>query len=358
MVLLEYLLKLSISLAIVWLFYQFVLRRLTFYNSNRWYLLAYTLISFLIPFIDISPVLQKNEWSDSSAVSWVPLLNEYNPVEAEVAGKSSFFTGWNIAAAIMFAGMLVMFLRLVFQLVSFARMIKKARAIPGGDVNLFQVDEHIIPFSFGNSIFINQQLHSPEELQEIIRHEFVHVKQKHSIDIIWGELLCLVNWYNPFAWLLKRSIRQNLEFIADNKVLQNGIDKKQYQYLLLKVIGNNQFSISPNFNFSSLKKRIAMMNKLKTARLQLVRFLFILPLLAVVLLSFRKQFRDSLNQKRKAEVISNSFTDTIPGKKELNDKGYYIDFKGKDDNTVVIVKDKNHKEVDRVSLSKWKEKQD
>jgi hypothetical protein len=60
--------------------------------------------------------------------------------------------------------------------------------------------------------------------------------------------------------VIKRSIRQNLEFIADNKVVENGIDKKQYQYLLLKVIGNNQYSIATKFNFSSLKKRIAMMN--------------------------------------------------------------------------------------------------
>ena len=190
-------------------------------------------------------------------------------------------------------------------------MMKRAKAIPGDKVNLFQVDENIIPFSFGNSIFINQHLHTAEELQEIIRHEFVHVKQKHSVDIIWGEVLCLVNWYNPFAWLLKKSIRQNLEFIADNKVLENGIDKKQYQYLLLKVIGNNQFSIAPKFNFSSLKKRIAMMNKLKTAKLHLVRFLFILPLLAVILLSFRKQIGDSLMPERETARLA---YDTIPGK--------------------------------------------
>src|SRR4029453_17672904 len=102
-----------------------------------------------------------------------------------------------------------------------------------------------------------------------------HVKQRHSIDIIWGEILCMLNWYNPFAWLLKSAIRQNLEFIADNKVMEHGIDKKEYQYLLLKVIGNNQFSIAPKFNFSSLKKRIAMMNKMKTAGVHLVKFLFI-----------------------------------------------------------------------------------
>jgi beta-lactamase regulating signal transducer with metallopeptidase domain len=358
---LVYFLKLSLSLGVVFLFYQLVLRKLTFYNWNRWYLLCYTLLCFFIPFIDISPVLQSNEWESSHAVTWVPVIIEYKANEIGAAPAYHFFTAWNIISTILSAGMFVMFLRLIFQLISFRRMVKKAKALPGEGMKLYQVDEEIIPFSFGNSIFINQHLHTTEELQEIIRHEFVHVKQKHSIDIIWGELLCLINWYNPFAWLIKRSIRQNLEFIADNKVLENGINKKQYQYLLLKVIGNNQYSIAPKFNFSSLKKRIDMMNKLKTARLHLVRFLFILPLLAVILLSFRKQIGDSIAQdknKESAKVISGDFTDTVPDVKELNDKGYFIDIKGKDGNCIVVVKDKNGKEVERILLTKWNENQE
>ena len=133
-------------------------------------------------------------------------------------------------------------------------MRRKAQLLSVDGMKLYQVNKNIIPFSFGNAVFINSELHSEDELREIIRHEFVHVKQRHTLDILWSEWLCIINWYNPFAWMLKRSIRQNLEFIADNKVLQNGVDRKQYQYLLLKVIGNNHFSIAPKFNFSSLKK--------------------------------------------------------------------------------------------------------
>ena len=131
-------------------------------------------------------------------------------------------------------------------------------------MKLYEVNDPIIPFSFGNSIFINRRQHTEPELQEIIRHEFVYIRQKHSIDMLWTELLCLLNWFNPFAWLLKKAIRQNLEFIADQEVLDHGISKKEYQYLLLKVTGNNQYSIATPFNFSSLKKRIAMMNKLQS----------------------------------------------------------------------------------------------
>ena len=168
-------------------------------------------------------------------------------------------------------------------------------------------------------------------------------------------MLCIINWYNPFAWLLKRSIRQNLEFIADNKVIENGIDKKQYQYLLLKVIGNRQFSIATQFNFSSLKKRIVMMNKSKSAKRQLGRFLFLLPVLAIILLSFRH----SLRQTSVENTITNPvLTDTIPDVPTANSKGYFIDIKDDNGNCTVVVKDKNKKEVKRLLLTEWKAKDD
>jgi hypothetical protein len=186
-------------------------------------------------------------------------------------------------------------------------MKRKALLVRTGGLNIYQVNEKIIPFSFGKNIFLNHDLHKGDELSEIILHEFIHVRQLHSIDIIWAEILCLLNWYNPFAWMLKRSIRQNLEFIADQKVLDNGIDRKKYQYLLLKVVGNNQYSIANQFNFSSLKKRIVMMNKIKSARVHMLRFLFLVPLLAVILLSFRDGL--SLNSQSKSAL---PVTDTLP----------------------------------------------
>ncbi len=242
-----YLLKLSVSLAVVFLFYQLVLRKLTFYYSNRWYLLAYTILSFIIPFVDISLLLHKNEWSEINIVQWVPVI--YKPA-IEAGGNTASINYWFIGSLFIMAGMLWMLVRLLIQFVSFRRMLKKAEFISGDEMKIYQVNDSIIPFSFGNSIFINRHLHTEEELKEIIRHEFIHVKQRHSFDIIWAEILCLINWYNPFVWLLRKSIRQNLEFIADNQVLENGISKKEYQYLLLKVTGNNQFSISTQFKFS------------------------------------------------------------------------------------------------------------
>lgn len=349
-VLFSYLLKLSVSLAVVFLFYQFVLRRLTFYNWNRWYLLGYTFLSFFIPFIDITGILERNELAKHDIVTWVPAITVHMPYD----GSRANFSIWNGALILFIIGILVKLIRLFIQLISFYRMRRKAVSVSQNGLNIFHVNDNIIPFSFGNSIFINRNLHSASELEEIIRHEFIHVKQKHSFDIMWGEVLCLLNWYNPFAWLLKKSIRQNLEFIADNKVIENGIDKKEYQWMLLKVIGDTQFSIATQFNFSSLKKRIAMMNKTKSARRQIARFLFLLPVFAIILLSFRKSFNDPVKTGNRSII----FTDTVPEVKTPNSKGYLIDIKDNKGNCTVVVKDKNKKEVTRLLLTEWNEKAD
>jgi beta-lactamase regulating signal transducer with metallopeptidase domain len=302
-VLFNYILKLSLSLGVIFIFYHLVLRKLTFYSWNRWFLLGYTLICFFIPFVDISAVLKKNNWADATIIEWMPVVGQFaeNTPQPDTQGISGGLDPWMFIKWFLLAGIFIMFVRLLVQLYSMNRMIRKAKLISDAETRIYRVDDRIIPFSFGNSIFINPSLHNENEIREIIRHEFVHVRQGHTVDIIWSEILCLLNWYNPFAWLLKASIRQNLEFIADQKVLENGLNKKEYQYLLLKVIGNQQFSIASSFNFSSLKKRIAMMNKLKSARLNLVRFLFVLPLAAVLLLAFRQQ------DDREAPY------DTIPG---------------------------------------------
>lgn len=288
----SYLLKLSLSLGVVFLFYHFVLRRLTFYTWNRWYLMGYSLLCFFLPFIDISLALEGSEIRNSVVVNWVPVIGQR--IESVKVEQRAGADGWDYALLVLLTGVVVMLIRLVIQLISIRRMRNRSSMIAQDGIRIYQVDAPIIPFSFGDSIFINQQQHNATELVEIIRHEFVHVKQKHSVDIIWGELLCLLNWYNPFAWLLKKAIRQNLEFIADRQVLEQGMDRKEYQYLLLKVIGNNHFSIANQFNFSSLKKRIAMMNKLRSARFHLVKFLFILPLVSVLLLAFRNQWNDKV----------------------------------------------------------------
>jgi len=312
--LLFYCLKLSISLAVVSLFYHLVLRRLTFYNWNRYFLMGYSCLCFPIAFIDVSPVIERNSWTASHVTPWISVVHNVEIVKDTKNGFSLMTMG-EIVGAVLILGIAIMFVRLLLQLLSLRRLRSRAEMIGGEGPKVYQVNDSVIPFSFGDSIYINRCLHTEEELREIIRHEFVHVRQRHSIDIMWSEIICMLNWYNPFAWLLKFSIRQNLEFIADNEVLESGVNKKEYQYLLLRVMGNNQFSIVQNFNLSSLKKRIAMMNKSKSARLNLVRFLFVLPLVVVLLLAFRSITTSQHEITRKQnghEATVAGLTDTVP----------------------------------------------
>ncbi|HEY0680607.1 MAG TPA: M56 family metallopeptidase [Chitinophagaceae bacterium] len=301
----QYLLKLSIALGVVFIFYRLVLRPLTFYQWNRRYLILYPVAAFFIPFINLYKYVPEAELQETKLVKFIPVI-QLN-AEVTATAPANTFNPLLPVVILLAVGSVILLIRLIIQWYSLRRIRKNAVQLYHPDVDVFHVDEHVIPFSFGKSIYLNTSLHNEAELHDIILHEFVHVKQKHSFDILLSEILCVLNWYNPFAWLIRHAIRQNLEFIADQAVLNNGLDRKTYQYHLLKVIGSSQYSIANNFNFSSLKKRIAMMNRIKSARLHLVKFLFVLPLLAVLLVAFRNN----------DGWYKNAGTDTIPERKNL-----------------------------------------
>lgn len=334
----QYLLRLSLSFAVMYLFYAIALRRLTFYNYNRWYLLSYSMLCFIIPLVHISSG-QPSVFRSAVTITNNPVVRMIPSITFTAPSPAETFHIWSIYQIILFlffAGVLLMLIRILFQLLSYKRLTRNAEIISDdGTIKLYQIDKEIVPFSFGNSIFINRDMHDGTSLKEILQHEFVHVKQKHTLDILWCEMLCIFNWYNPFVWLIRKAIRENLEFIADDKVVQTGISKQRYQYLLLRVMGNNNFSITNKFNFSSLKKRITMMNKIKTAKIHLLRFLFLIPLLGALLVSFR----DVIKEKSKdiitisgivvdgyslQPVVNVLVEDSIDGVKTITDKnGFY-----------------------------------
>jgi len=305
-----YLLKSSISLAVVCLFYQLLLRRLTFYAMNRWYLLGYSVLSFFIPLINIYPILrEEGSAGEPYLIRFIPVVGGQGRgaiADAHiVAGGGHASIGWGTWLIWAFAlGAVILLVRTVIRGWSLYRLRKSARLIESGPLRIYQVDASIIPFSFGNSIYINQDLHTKQQWSDIILHEYVHIRQRHTVDILVAELMCILNWYNPFCWLIRWSIRQNLEFIADQQVLAKGVDKKGYQYHLLTVLGEPRYRLANNFNFSSLKKRIIMMNKMRSARLQLVKFLFIVPLAGVLLVAFRDKFTGLPVKKHDIKVAS------------------------------------------------------
>jgi len=315
-----YLLKFNLSLALVWLFYHVFLRRLTFYNWNRTYLLIYSAVCFLIPFININPWLNSSGMVNLGIVHNIPSVSHYVHGPETITSVNGVKLGYPfLLGVVLLVGSLVMGLRLLVMYISLLRISNKAKLLVEEPVQIFETSQNVSPFSFGKKIFIQPDALPGEELETIIRHEFIHVKQRHSFDIIYSEFLCIIAWYNPFAWLIRHAIRQNLEFIADNMILNNGTDKKAYQYLLLKVTGQAPISISNQFNLSSLKNRMVMMNKSKSAKTQLLKFLLSLPVVVILLMAFRNAGENIIPSLLRKNVILTT-TDTVPPSKPTQPK--------------------------------------
>lgn len=279
--LLTWLMKISMAVMLCWMIYTLFLRKVTFYNWNRLFLLVMPWIMVALTFVDTKiffPV--KKEF-----IGWVPVI--YTEEVTKQSWINVLSEQW--IPLLFITGTVFLFVRLILRIYSLRRLLKTSTVLIDNGVKIVNTSEPVNPFSFSNTIYVHVPSHGETELKEIIRHEFVHIREKHTIDMIAGEIFCILNWYNPFAWMLHSQMKDNLEFIADRKVLESGIDPVQYQYMLLNVMGNGQFSAVNNFNAFSLKKRIAMMNKNRSGRKQLLRFALVLPTAAIMLVSFRNE---------------------------------------------------------------------
>lgn len=328
-----YLLKAILSLGLVYGIYILCLRKLTFFQWNRWYLLLYSFISFIVPFIDISDLaaIQQNP-SPASLLEQVPgishwvspdvyLFQQISPLQHTLSTGSN----GNVIITSMILVSILLLIRFGISIFSLHKIIKGAELFGYvGHCKIIRVLKPLSPFSFTNTIVIGNQNYSSDELEKILTHEMIHTRQRHSIDLFFAEILIVLAWWNPFSWLIRKSIRQNLEFIADREVIKQGADIKPYQMLLLKTMQNPALSITNAFSVSHLKKRIKMMNVKPSQRLELARFLLIAPAFVLLTLLFRSptinaQLPDSM-QKR-ILPLSNDLETLIPASKN-NQEGY------------------------------------
>lgn len=276
-----YLLKLNLALIVLFGFYKLMFSGDTFFALRRATLIGMCLVAMLVPGLNCSYWINKS-------VGMVSMANEYAAIvlpAVTVTPGGGGAIGWETTAMTIYTMVACLFLlRFFWQLVSIVRLRNKCRTtdINGTKVYLLESDEG--PFSFFNWIFINPTKHNRQETDEIMTHELAHCRQLHSIDVIFTELFAIVFWANPFVWLLKREVRLNLEYLADNNVLAGGTDSKKYQYHLLGLAyRKNVATISNNFNVLPLKKRIKMMNKKRTKRIAKVKYALYIPLAAALL---------------------------------------------------------------------------
>ena len=279
-----FLFKVNIALLLFCMGYYLVLRHLTFYTHNRIYLVAAILFSSVYPWINISGFMQRHQQLtapvQSVILQWrAPAENLVKPLNQP--------NYWLWAEWIFWAGAILFALRLVIQLLSLYRLYRDSE--PGHmhnyPVRLIRGD--VSPFSFWRSIYVNPSKLSASDLEKVLEHEQVHVNEWHTLDILLAELSTVFYWFNPGIWLMKKAVKENIEFITDRKILQKGVDSKQYQYSLLNVsMAGSANKLVNNFNISTIKKRIVMMNAKRSSRLNLGRYIFVAPAVIILLLVF------------------------------------------------------------------------
>lgn len=274
----EYLLKSSVIIILFYLCYKLFLQRETFFTSNRWFLITGLFTAIAIPFIVI------------------PVYVEYTPVNqnfiavgkiVETQQAEQAFNYMQLLPLAYSIGVVVLLLKFGIELFSLFSLLKKNSLEKSGNHYYIKISKNIAPFSFFNYIVYNPSHFNPEELKHIINHEKVHSKQFHSIDIIITHLATILFWFNPFMWLYKNALQQNLEFIADQEAQHVSSCEKSYQMLLVKASTNsNQLALANNFYTSLIKKRIVMLHKSKSNKLRAWKYILILPALALFLMSF------------------------------------------------------------------------
>ena len=278
-----YLLKSSGILAIFFFSYQFFLKKETFFRTNRHYLLAGILGSLLLPLVIFTNYIYV-ESSEPFNPNW--LFTDI-PISYSVVEEAEPFNWLQFVTYVYLIGVLIFGIRFAVQLISLIKLFKTNSIKKEERFNLVEINSNIAPFSFFNYIVYNPNNYAENDLEIIINHEKAHSNQFHSIDILLSQLFVTLQWFNPIAWLYKKSIQQNLEFMADQFAISKVESAKQYQHTLLKASLKPQYaSITNNFYNSLIKKRIIMLNQSKSNIKNIWKYFIILPALALFLMSF------------------------------------------------------------------------
>lgn len=283
--LLLYLLKVSAGTSLLYLCYLLLFRKDTFYLRNRILLMLILVLPAIFPFIKI-PVATNKVITDVPVNTFDNIVYSVNAAGTPLPGTTTSIDYNRLFILIYFGVAAVLLIRIVISLISTYRIIKK------GEVNRNQFPKVIIssnqlpPFSFFPYAVIPAEDFRSGNYIDILDHEFAHLRQGHTFDLLLSELFIAFQWFNPFVWLIKRSVILNHEYLADQVSLTNNKSAKEYQYRLLNFqTGLKHISLAHNFN-SLIKNRIIMINKKPTRKYAALKNILILPLVAIVVYAF------------------------------------------------------------------------
>ncbi|MDX2072130.1 MAG: M56 family metallopeptidase [Haliscomenobacter sp.] len=288
------------------LLYSLMFWRSTFLRWNRVLLWSILLASLILPFVHLPAAWTVHFWQKKEAIA-APKPNletggglpepqffyEINPaeqvttlqVEENLSAKQPQIPITPLLFLLYALGCFVFGIRFLIHLFSLFKLFRKAHLEQRDGYYLAFCHGELSPFAFGRTIFLSEALLQSEDLKLILAHELAHVRQRHTLDILAAELLLVWQWFNPGAWLYRRLVETNLEYLADRSVLQQQWNKKQYQLSLLNWSNANvSNSLSTSYNFSLLKERIMMMNRKPASKVYLLGYavvLVLLPMLSV-----------------------------------------------------------------------------
>ena len=281
-----YILKSGICLALFYLCFKALFSNDTFFRFNRWTLLTGIVICLLLPVIPLQTtevtVIQQPVIQLERLVAGDPIPEEVFPVpivtEDTLPVRQSMEIPWRKAILLLYlSGCVVCAGGTALAFHKMYRVIRKGTRVKQDDYTLVLTSEPIAPFSWGHYIILSEEdyRYYPDE---ILTHERMHLRYRHSRDLIFMEIIFLLHWFNPAMWLLKRELRDIHEYQADKGVLSQGIDATKYQLLLVKkAVSSSLYTLANSFNHSKIKKRITMMLKQKSKSWARLKLLLLVP---------------------------------------------------------------------------------
>lgn len=297
-----YLLKMTLCASVLLLVYHFLLEKEKMHHFKRFYLLISLVFSALVPFIEIEvpadiPVIPKQvilfenySQQQSLIISDDAIMVQTAPSTVSISGKLDWntFLSDNWILALYIAGCAILLIRFCVNIYKLIKSARGSNVLIYHEAKLILTENKFVPHSFFNYIFVNRHDFERKNIkQEIFAHELTHVKQKHTLDIVFVELLSAFLWFNPIIYLYKSKIKLNHEFLADENVIDNYSDVPHYQLILLNEVNkNNKLSLASNFNYLITKKRLIMMSKITSKKKVLCKAAMIIPLFAIAVSVF------------------------------------------------------------------------
>ncbi len=305
--LVNYLMESGISLSLLALLYLFFLRKETFFRTNRLFLLISVLFSLLLPLLTIpvftpQPVLL----SEITVTPYRNLLETVVITSHRISGDvESFLLSSKLIVLVYLAGVLVMSLLSVIRIIQITRIIQKGDVHHENGYSLVLTHREGSPFSFLHYLFVPEDYKEIPGMGKMISHELEHIRQGHSLDVIILDFLLIIQWFNPFIYLLKRVVRENHEFLADRAVLKSGIQPEEYKSLLLSQVAGVPVYAANHFNYSLLAKRFKMMSKIASPKAAGIKTISGIILALALILVF------ACDQKKSAANGSVTQTNTV-----------------------------------------------